>query len=90
MINEHNINDFSFLKSCESGTAGAIRKRQEFREPRPSKRKDNKRAMNIIIEDSAFQYLADQARIRNISINACVSVLFNEIAKQQNKNQNNA
>lgn len=90
MSNELNITDVSFLNQCVSGTASAIRKRQEFKEPKANKRKDNKRALNLIITEEAFQYIADEARTRNISINACVSVLFSEFAISKKTNQNNA
>ena len=87
MSDELNINDHLFLRQCESGTSKVIRKQQEFREPKQNKRKDNKRAINVLLHEATFQYVVDEARIRNVSINACISDVVNQLIL---KSKNNA
>ena len=78
MSNELNINDEAFLLECVSGTARNIRKQHDFKEPKANKRKDGKRIISFVLEEKSFQYLVDQARARNMSINACVGQLIKE------------
>lgn len=78
MSNELNINDEAFLLTCVSGTASHIRKQHEFKEPKANKRKDGKRIISFVLEEKCFQYLVDQARARNMSLNSCVGQLIKE------------
>lgn len=78
MSNELNINDEAFLLACVSGTNQHIRKKHEFKEPKANTRKDGKRTITFTLEEACFQYLVDQARARNVSLNACVAQLIKE------------
>jgi hypothetical protein len=86
-MSDLNINDANFLRQCESGISKAIRKRQDFREPKENKRKDNKRTCNILLDEASFQYVVDEARFRNVSINSCISEVVNKLII---KSKNNA
>lgn len=78
MSDELNILDEKFLHECVSGTAQHMRKKHDFKEPKANKRKDGKRTITFVLEEECFQYLVDQARARNMSLNSCVGQLIKE------------